>query len=108
MVWQGIDPGVFFDKIGQFMQVSDFRMLVVKSVAFGLVVSSICCKKGFQASGGARGVGEATAKAVVASIIVIFAMFDHVITTLMTGHLREAFAGLGAGVGAGAGAKASG
>jgi phospholipid/cholesterol/gamma-HCH transport system permease protein len=83
VVWQGIDPGVFFDKIGQFMQVSDIRMLTVKSLAFGVVVSTICCKKGFLASGGARGVGEATAKAVVASIVAIFA-FDYVITTLMT------------------------
>jgi phospholipid/cholesterol/gamma-HCH transport system permease protein len=83
VLWQGIDPGIFFDKIGQFMQVSDIRMLVVKSLVFGLVVSTICCKKGFLASGGARGVGEATAKAVVASIVAIFA-FDYVITTAMT------------------------
>ena len=58
-------------------------MLVVKSLVFGFVVSTICCKKGFHASGGARGVGEATAKAVVASIVAIFA-FDYVLTTLMT------------------------
>ena len=45
--------------------------------------ASICCKKGFYASGGARGVGEATAKAVVASIVAIFA-FDYVLTTLLT------------------------
>lgn len=83
VVWQGIDPGVFFDKIGQFLQSSDIRMLVVKSTVFGFVISCICCKKGFQAAGGARGVGEATAKAVVASIIAIFA-FDYVLTTLMT------------------------
>jgi len=83
VMWQGIDPGIFFDKIGQFMQVSDIRMLVVKSLVFGAVVSTICCKKGFMASGGARGVGEATAKAVVSSIVAIFA-FDYVITTLMT------------------------
>jgi phospholipid/cholesterol/gamma-HCH transport system permease protein len=83
VLWQGIDPGIFFDKIGQFLQASDIRMLLVKSTVFGFVVSCICCKKGFTASGGARGVGEATAKAVVASIIAIFA-FDYVLTTLMT------------------------
>jgi phospholipid/cholesterol/gamma-HCH transport system permease protein len=83
VVWQGIDPGIFFDKIEQFMEVSDLRMLLVKATVFGFIVSCICCKKGFQAAGGARGVGEATAKAVVASIIAIFA-FDYVLTTLMT------------------------
>jgi phospholipid/cholesterol/gamma-HCH transport system permease protein len=81
--WQGIDPGIFFDRIHQFMRVSDLRMLVSKSLVFGFVLSIICCKKGFYASGGARGVGEATAKAVVASIIAIFAL-DYVLTTLMT------------------------
>jgi phospholipid/cholesterol/gamma-HCH transport system permease protein len=83
VVWQGIDPGVFFDKIVQFMTTDDIRMLVVKSLVFGFVVSTICCKKGFYASGGARGVGEATARAVVASIVAIFAL-DYVLTTLMT------------------------
>ncbi len=83
VVWQGIDPGVFFDKIVQFLQISDLRMMGIKSVVFGFVVSVICCKKGFFASGGARGVGEATAKAVVSSIVAIFA-FDYVLTTLLT------------------------
>jgi phospholipid/cholesterol/gamma-HCH transport system permease protein len=83
VMWQGIDPGVFFDKIKQFMEVRDLRMMIVKSLVFGLVMSVICCKKGFFASGGARGVGEATAKSVVASIVAIFA-FDYVLTTLMT------------------------
>jgi len=81
--WQGIDPGVFFDRIQTFVKWADIRMLVVKSAIFGVIVSTICCKKGFRASGGARGVGEATAKAVVASIVAIFAA-DYVITTIMT------------------------
>jgi phospholipid/cholesterol/gamma-HCH transport system permease protein len=83
VVWQDIDPGVFVDKIRAFVQMSDLRMLAVKSTLFGFIVSSICCKKGFYASGGARGVGEATAKAVVSSIVAIFAA-DYVITTIMT------------------------
>jgi phospholipid/cholesterol/gamma-HCH transport system permease protein len=83
VVWQNIDPGIFFDKVRQFVEMKDIRMLVVKSLLFGFVVSVICCKKGFFASGGARGVGEATAKAVVASIVAIFAA-DYVTTTLMT------------------------
>ena len=83
VLWQGIDPGVFFDKIQSLVQMSDIRMLAIKSASFGLIVSIICCKKGFYASGGARGVGEATAKAVVASIVAIFGA-DYVITAMMT------------------------
>jgi phospholipid/cholesterol/gamma-HCH transport system permease protein len=83
VLWQGIDPGVFIDRVQTFVKWADIRMLVVKSMIFGVIVSTICCKKGFHASGGARGVGEATAKAVVASIVAIFAA-DYVITTIMT------------------------
>jgi phospholipid/cholesterol/gamma-HCH transport system permease protein len=83
VLWQSIDPGVFFDRIQTFVKWSDIRMLLVKSMLFGIIVSTICCKKGFFASGGARGVGEATAKAVVSSIVAIFAA-DYVVTTLMT------------------------
>ncbi len=81
--WQGIDPGLFWDKVHTFVDWKDIRMLVTKSLVFGIIVSTICCKKGFHASGGARGVGEATAKAVVASIVAIFAA-DYLVTTIMT------------------------
>jgi phospholipid/cholesterol/gamma-HCH transport system permease protein len=83
VVWQDIDPGVFFDRIKTFVEMKDLRMLGVKAMVFGIIVSTICCKKGFFASGGARGVGEATAKAVVASIVAIFAA-DYVLTSIMT------------------------
>jgi phospholipid/cholesterol/gamma-HCH transport system permease protein len=80
---QGVDPGVFVDRIKQFVEMKDMRMLFTKTLVFAVLVSVICCKKGFYASGGARGVGEATAKAVVASIVMIFAA-DYVVTTIMT------------------------
>ena len=83
VLWQSIDPGIFFERIQTFVKWSDIRMLLVKAMLFGMIVSTICCKKGFFASGGARGVGEATAKAVVSSIVAIFAA-DYVVTTLMT------------------------
>jgi phospholipid/cholesterol/gamma-HCH transport system permease protein len=83
VLWQNIDPGVFLDRIQQWVEIRDLRMLAVKSTVFGFIVSSICCRKGFNASGGARGVGDATAKAVVSSIVAIFAA-DYVLTTMLT------------------------
>ncbi len=83
VLWQSIDPGIFFERIQTFVKFSDVRMLLVKSLLFGIIVSTICCKKGFHATGGARGVGEATAKAVVSSIVAIFAA-DYIVTTIMT------------------------
>jgi phospholipid/cholesterol/gamma-HCH transport system permease protein len=83
VVWQGIDPGLFWDKVQGFVRFPDIRMMLIKSTLFGFIVSVICCKKGFHASGGARGVGEATAKAVVMSIVAIFAA-DYVTTSILT------------------------
>jgi len=83
VVWQGIDPGIFIDRIQQFMRVEDIHMMVWKSLTFGFVLSLICCKHGFHAAGGARGVGEATARAVVASIVAIFAL-DYLLTAFLT------------------------
>jgi len=83
VVWQALDPGIFFNNIEDLLKWSDLRMMLVKCAIFGLIVSIISCKKGFFASGGARGVGEATAKAVVASIVAIFAA-DYVLTSILT------------------------
>ena len=43
----------------------------------------IACRHGFYASGGAVGVGQATTRAVVWSVVGVFVL-DYVITTLLT------------------------
>lgn len=83
VLWQGIDPGVFWDKVEGLVHLSDIRMTLTKACIFGFIVSVICCKKGYFATGGARGVGEATARAVVDSIVAIFAA-DYIATTFLT------------------------
>src|SRR4051794_10870370 len=44
VLWQSIDPGVFMDRVQAFVKAGDIRMLLVKSAAFGMIVSTICCK----------------------------------------------------------------
>ncbi len=83
VVMQSIDPGIFWDRVNTFLQMRDITMCLTKAFVFGALVSTICCKKGYYATGGARGVGDATAKAVVTSIVTIFAA-DYLVTTIMT------------------------
>jgi phospholipid/cholesterol/gamma-HCH transport system permease protein len=83
VLWQGVDPGIFVDRVRQLVEPKDLRMMFTKSLVNGVIVSVVCCKKGFFATGGARGVGEATAKAVVTSIVAVF-VADYVVTTFMT------------------------
>lgn len=79
----GIDPGVFFDKIRSVTSGSDLSMGLIKAACFGFVISSICTRQGFFASGGARGVGLATTRAVVQSAVAIL-VTNYLITSWLT------------------------
>ncbi|MFT4189610.1 MAG: ABC transporter permease [Aeromicrobium sp.] len=67
----GQPPGTYEHYFGTFMAVSDVVLSVVKIVIFSVVVAIIHCWYGFMASGGAEGVGEATGKAIRASIVTV-------------------------------------
>ncbi|MBI2393148.1 MAG: ABC transporter permease [Deltaproteobacteria bacterium] len=79
----GVDPGIFMDRVRQFVQPRDLWMGMVKSAVFGFIISIISCKQGFFASGGAKGVGIATTRAVVQSAVSIL-VANYVITSIMT------------------------
>jgi phospholipid/cholesterol/gamma-HCH transport system permease protein len=83
VVFLGIDPGTFFDKIRSVTTGADLAMGLVKSACFGFLVSSICTRQGFFASGGARGVGLATTRAVVQSAVAIL-VANYLITSWLT------------------------
>ena len=44
---------------------------MIKAVFFGWVFSTIGCYQGFNADGGAKGVGKATTKSVVTALVTI-------------------------------------
>lgn len=66
-----IDVGIFMEKIQWINKPMDIIEGLQKAAIFGAIFSSICCYKGFYASGGARGVGKATTEAVVISLVII-------------------------------------
>jgi phospholipid/cholesterol/gamma-HCH transport system permease protein len=79
----GVDPGIFLANIEKGLTPSDFYMGLVKSATFGFLISAISVNQGFNASGGAKGVGEATTRAVVQSAVAIL-IANYLITSLMT------------------------
>jgi phospholipid/cholesterol/gamma-HCH transport system permease protein len=79
----GVDPGIFLANIEKGLVPSDFYMGLVKSATFGFLVCAISCFHGFNAAGGAKGVGEATTRAVVQSAVAIL-VANYIITSLMT------------------------
>ncbi|MFZ9520662.1 MAG: MlaE family ABC transporter permease [Silvanigrellaceae bacterium] len=71
MIMFRVDTSVFVAQLKWLVWVSDIRKGMVKALVFGFIISTIACYKGFYARGGAKGVGEATTQAVVASLLTI-------------------------------------
>ncbi|HSN99913.1 MAG TPA: ABC transporter permease [Candidatus Nanopelagicales bacterium] len=69
VIWLGGDPGVFFQSVRDLAVPKDLVMGLIKAAVFGFILSSVSCRHGFFASGGARGVGLATTRAVVESSV---------------------------------------
>jgi phospholipid/cholesterol/gamma-HCH transport system permease protein len=78
-----VDPGIFMDRIKSLVQPRDLYMGLIKSGVFGFLISLISCRQGFFASGGAKGVGIATTKAVVQSAVALL-VANYIITAWMT------------------------
>ena len=81
--WLGVDPGTFVANIEKYVVPKDFWMGEIKAAAFGFLISAISCAQGFRAAGGAKGVGEATTRAVVQSAVAIL-VANYLITNILT------------------------
>lgn len=66
-----VDTQIFLQQLQWLVGLEDIRKGLVKAGVFGLIFSSIACFKGFNARGGAKGVGDATTEAVVAGLLMI-------------------------------------
>ena len=80
----GQPSGTYEHYFGTFIAVSDVLLSVVKIVVFAFAVAVIHCWYGFMAKGGAEGVGEATGRAIRASIVVVV-LLNMVMTLLFWG-----------------------
>lgn len=67
----GLDHAVFMSKIRDTVEVHHINEGLLKSAIFGLMFAVVCTYKGFNTSGGAKGVGEATNRGVVMSMVSI-------------------------------------
>ena len=70
--YSGISSSLFMDSIRIFAVLNDFTGGMIKAIFFGNVIAVLGCYYGLNCPNGAEGVGKATTKTVVTSIIVIF------------------------------------
>jgi phospholipid/cholesterol/gamma-HCH transport system permease protein len=78
----GLDGGVFLEKVRWFVDPVDLGQLCFKAAIFGFTLTLIACRQGFYATGGAEGVGRATNRAVVQSAVAVLVL-DYVITSTL-------------------------
>lgn len=79
VLFYNVDVADFFSKIEWIIDTDDLMMGVQKAMLFGFVFASIGCYEGFNAKGGAKGVGQATTRAVVNTYVAIL-ILDFFIT----------------------------
>ncbi len=68
----GISTFIYWHSIDIFVEMNDFTGGLIKAAVFGVIVSMLGCYFGLKTEGGAEGVGVATTRSVVSSIIMIF------------------------------------
>jgi phospholipid/cholesterol/gamma-HCH transport system permease protein len=83
----GISPGIYFSKVESSVLTKDITGGFYKSLAFAIVVVTICCFQGYfthtQTEGfGAKGVSLSTTSAVVISCVLVLVV-DYVMTSFL-------------------------
>jgi phospholipid/cholesterol/gamma-HCH transport system permease protein len=78
----GLNHITYVEKIYQYIKLSDIYNGLFKSVFFGAILAVISTFKGFETTGGAKGVGRFTTQAVVlSSVYILFA--DYILTSIL-------------------------
>jgi len=73
---------VYYDNMIRVLSYKEIFKGLLKATVFGGIVAHVGCYVGFKTSGGARGIGRSTTRAVVLSFVLIF-IADYFLTRLM-------------------------
>ncbi|MCK4277891.1 MAG: ABC transporter permease [Desulfurellaceae bacterium] len=78
----GVNSVDYLKNIQIYLDMQDLTYGFIKGAVFGLLISTIGCFMGFETTGGAKGVGRFTTKAVVVACVVIL-IADYFLTAIM-------------------------
>lgn len=79
---KGLSAGTFISRTQEWLDPEDLVEGLIKGAVFGLYVALVACFKGYHATGGAKGVGQATTEAMVSSALGIFVL-DYFVGVLL-------------------------
>ncbi|MEI8233510.1 MAG: ABC transporter permease [Verrucomicrobiota bacterium] len=78
----GLNSGVYFGEMNNYVVLHDIVGGIYKSMSFGLLIAWVCCYKGFNSRFGAEGVSAATTQAVVNASVLIL-VWDYLFSALI-------------------------
>jgi phospholipid/cholesterol/gamma-HCH transport system permease protein len=78
----GVSSGSYFAGMDTSVVFQDVYSGFVKSLSFGLIITWVCCYKGFNAPPMATGVSKATTESVVLSFVLVL-VWDYFLTSIM-------------------------
>jgi len=84
----GVDAGQFVYNAERLLEPMDVAQGMFKAVVFGLVVSLVGCYQGYHASGGGRGVGIGTTRAVVIGSVSVL-ILDYFLSEILLAILPQ-------------------
>ena len=88
VVWQGVDHGQFIFNFKEFVQPVQVVQGLLKSSFFGFTLVLLGCYQGYNASGGGRGVGVATTRAVVVGSVSVLVL-DYFLSEILLAILPK-------------------
>jgi phospholipid/cholesterol/gamma-HCH transport system permease protein len=71
VVTEGLTPGLFLGRIHLWVDPEDVLSGMIKSAVFGLIIALVACYKGYNTTGGSKGIGQATNQAVVTGSVAV-------------------------------------
>ncbi len=79
-----VSSHTFLTSVKIFFKMTDLTAGLLKAFVFGTIITTISCYQGFKTEGGAEGVGKATTRAVVVSIVLIL-ISDYFVASVVFG-----------------------
>jgi phospholipid/cholesterol/gamma-HCH transport system permease protein len=70
----GISPTMYIHHTFDALKLKDFITGLIKAGVFGMLISALACRLGLSVTGGAEGVGDATTKTVVYTIVFLISV----------------------------------
>jgi phospholipid/cholesterol/gamma-HCH transport system permease protein len=78
----GVGEGNYFEEMANYVDMKDILLGIYKSLSFGVLITWVCCYKGYYTGFGAEGVSKATTQAVVLSSVLIL-VWDYFMTSML-------------------------